>query len=156
MCRMRSSGLTSGLSSLSYGDVRAWPELLLEVGTMVTITSAGPIISLLGPNGWGESAPLFIQFCLLLMECCPWRLRLDPSLHCIPWFSQSCWGCTSSPSPHDLLTLTKSLLKMCVFCSGELGSVTPHCRGVWWQLLGYLSPLAALWGGSMDVRACNA
>lgn len=55
----------------------------------------------------------------------PVQAEAGSPLHRIPWLSQSCWGCTSSPSPHDLLTLSKSPQKTCVFCSGELGSVTP-------------------------------
>lgn len=152
---MRSSGLISGLSSLSCGGVRAWPELLLEVGTMVTITPAGHAISLLGHNGerWVSSLIYSVLSTAHEWACEGWGWT---PLHWVPWLSQSCWGCTSSPSPHKLLTLSKAPLKRCVFCRAELGSVAPHCRGVWWQLFGYLSPLAAPWGGSMDVRACNA
>lgn len=127
---MRSSGLISGLSSLSCGGVRAWPELLLEVGTMVTITPAGHTISLLGHNGERWVSSLIYSVLSTAHGVSLWRLRLDPSalsslivpellgLHLIPFTPRT---------PHSI---QGTLKKVCVLPCRAGVSGTPLQRSL--------------------------
>lgn len=89
-------------------------------------------------------------------ECCLWRLRLDPSaLHSLILPEQLRLHLTPF-TPMISSFYPNHPEKGVCFAVESWAQWHPHCRGVWWQLFGYLSPLAALWGGSMDSRACNA
>lgn len=154
----RSSGLACKQAFHPQLWWRAWPELLLQVGTsMVTIITSGHIFSLLGPDGerWVSS---FIYSVLstahMSVACEGWgRTALCTSFLSSP----RAVGAAPHPlHPHDFLTLSKSPLKTCAFCCGELGSVTPPLQESLMTIIWLPEPLAALRGGSMDIRACNA
>lgn len=156
MCRVRSSGLTCKLPCLPQ---LWWCESLARA------SPAGGDNS--GHNyycwahcqpSWtqwrGESAALFIQFCLLLMGVLSVKAEAGPpsALHSL--ILPELLGLHLIPSTPRISSLYPHHPLRCeCFAMESWARWHPHGRGVWWQFFGSVSPW---WGGSMDTRACNA
>lgn len=154
ICRMRSSDLQRGFppsAVMGWGPGQSfscrwgqWSQLLL----------LGTLSAFLDPVGRGVSSPIYPFFSTAHWEF-PVKAEAGPLLHCIPWLSQSCWGCTSPPSSHDHLILSKSPLKTCVLCSGELRSVTPPLQRSLMTIIWLREPIGSIVGRINGGRACN-